>query len=690
MRPITTVEGFYTFYEKVVQGVYSTYNMERFVQPEDVFVHWAFLSPEQKAGVISYFMEKYSTSSDFFPMERLYKVFYSSQPEFIYFSRWIDGSLHPCDYNYLVPSFLTSLPLTRFKMLNYRAVDNLFFVDGDTFSFIDVSYTEFTKMLFFIKQYHQFTDKDSFFDSIWYTVDFYLVLPEIFFFFSILLIFISVIIIPEGNKVNFILTFLWLNFIYLFMFYLNMFCISFDVFYFSITSNFFVYSCKLLIIFFSLIFLGLISAFISKDRHINSYEFIFIYSLIVFSLICLMSVNDFLGLFLSLELQSLSLYVLATYKTTSSYSTEAGIKYFILGAIASGMILFGISLLYGLSGSINFNDLAVFSSFFSLDKMDYPTITFWFDLGGSLVNYPYWWIGPKNYDFGAMLDFYKNMEITYFIGFLFIIIGLFFKLGIVPFHMWLPDIYEGAPLISTALFALIPKIALIFLLIRFTAFHFFFNLDVWFYIFISCGLLSIFIGTFGALLQTKIKRLVAYSAISHMGFILVSLANFTIVNFTIAFIYGLTYIFLNFSFFAILISLRKADGSELKDIRELSSLFKNNKVLAFFFSINLFSIAGIPPLFGFYSKWLVLLSLVNNNLWFSAFIVLILSMVSVYYYIKLIKILFFELNDNFVQFCVPGRLLAYIIVVLGFFNLFFMLFSNLFFTEILTIILTLL
>lgn len=160
------------------------------------------------------------------------------------------------------------------------------------------------------------------------------------------------------------------------MFYLNMFCISFDVFYFSITSNFFIYSCKLLIIFFSLIFLGLISAFISKDRHINSYEFIFIYSLIVFSLICLMSVNDFLGLFLSLELQSLSLYVLATYKTTSSYSTEAGIKYFILGAIASGMILFGISLLYGLSGSINFNDLAVFSSFFSLDKMDYPTITF--------------------------------------------------------------------------------------------------------------------------------------------------------------------------------------------------------------------------------------------------------------------------------------------------------------------------
>ena len=131
-----------------------------------------------------------------------------------------------------------------------------------------------------------------------------------------------------------------------------------------------------------------------------------------------------------------------------------------------------------------------------------------------------------------------------------------------------------------------------------------------------------------------------------MGFILASLANFTVINYMITFAYGITYIILNLSFFSILISLRKLDGTELKDIRELSSLFKNNKVLAIFLSINLFSIAGIPPLFGFYSKWLILLSLINNDLWFSAFIILVLSMISVYYYIKLIKILFFELNDN--------------------------------------------
>lgn len=679
------MEFYYSYYWNYYLEGFETYNHISTAKREDIFQFWSYYPQEFKDYIL--YMYTFAGAKDQVEvMERYREIFeirLMTTPELAFIFRHVPD-VRDIDLNIFSPSILTHLPLTRFYALDYHTVAELYFVDS-TFSFIsDIKLIEFAKMMFMIDQYMFYETYHNYIYN-WYTIDLYLILPEIFFFFTLLLIFISVIILPLKSKVQFILNISWLMFGFLFLLYVNAFSANFDIFYSSITSDIFAYSCKLIIIAFSSIFLGLISAFMYFDKYIKSFEYVLIYNLIVYSLIFLMGVNDFLGLFLSLELQSLSLYILAAYKTTSAYSTEAGIKYFILGAIASGMILFGISIIYGLSGSINFYDLEVFSFGFSLKDAVHPTLTLWYDIAGVATMLPYWAMGDF-YNLEAMSHFYKNMEFTYFIGFLFIIIGLFFKLGVAPFHMWLPDVYEGAPLISTALFALIPKIALIFLLIKFTAFHFFFNLDVWFFIFMGCGFLSIFIGTFGALFQTKIKRLFAYSAISHMGFILVSLSNFTAINFAIAFIYGITYIFLNISFFAILICLRKFDGSELKDIRELSSLFKNNKILAFFFSLNLFSIAGIPPLFGFYSKWLVLLSLVNNNLWFSAFNVLILSMIGVYYYIKLIKILFFELNDNFVQFIVPNRFLSYIIVISSFFNIFFMLFANLFFIEIINII----
>lgn len=675
---------FFSFYSKNLINNYYNFSPNN---AEDVLKFLPYLTAEHKLEILQWYLSANSYDlaklDNIFAPEDLSTFLVQTDFEYAYL-------LLKLDLDLLIPSFLTHLPLTKYISKSYYTIPYLGYFDVFNFSFAqEMSYKEFAIMMEFTNYYDQYT-KFIFCNPNWYTVDFYLVIPEIFFFFSLLLILIFVVMISFNSKIKFIVNITGVHFICLFLLYINTFSVFFDIFYFSVTSNFYIYSCKLLIIFFSFIFLWLIASFMHLDKYIISFEYVFIYTLVVYSLIFLMSVNDFLGLFLSLELQSLSLYILATYKTTSSFSTEAGIKYFILGAIASGMILFGISVLYGLSGSINFNDLAVFSSFLSLDKIYYPTTTIWHNLGGVLPAVPYLYFGTFDYSIDTMLLFYKNMEITYFIGFLFIIIGLFFKLGIAPFHMWLPDVYEGAPLISTALFALIPKIALIFLLIRFSAFHFFFDSDVWFFIFTGCGILSIFIGTFGALLQTKIKRLFAYSAIGHMGFILISLANFTVINYMITFAYGLTYIILNLSFFSILISLRKLDGTELKDIRELSSLFKNNKVLAIFLSLNLFSIAGIPPLFGFYSKWLILLSLINNDLWFIAIIILVLSMISVYYYIKLIKILFFELNDNFIQFIIPGRFLSYIIILSGFLNIFFMLFANLFFTEILNIVLYLL
>lgn len=581
--------------------------------------------------------------------------------------------------------------LNLYSNLYYNRVNN--FIDS---LFLDLYFADDSKT--FLLSSEKLTDAlkyIAYHDSInynlynnlvlgYYTIDFYLFIPEIFLFFNLLLIFFYLTIFNFSNKIN---IGVFLSFFLIFLsiiLFINNISYSFDLFFSTFTFSYYIFITKIFILFLSLIFLVFILNYLKLEK-IKTFEYVFIFDLIIFSLILLIGANDFISFFLCLELQSLGLYLLASYKTNSTFSTEAGIKYFILGAIASGLILFGISLIYGVTGSTNFFEILKFnvnSSTLTLTYIPTPFIYLDFnldiphlvDLISNLLNY---YIYPF---------FYLSIYSIFFIALLFILVGLFFKLGVVPFHMWLPDVYEGSSTITTAFFASIPKASLIFFLLRFI--DLFFNqIGDWYLIFILSSVLSIFIGTFGALFQFKIKRLIAYSAIGHIGFIILGLSSFTYINYIASIFYIFIYVFLNLGFFAILIVLRKQNWLEIKTIFDLTVLSKNNKILSVFLALNLFSIAGIPPLMGFFSKLFILNVLILNEFYFSTFIILILSVISVFYYIRLIKLLFFDLNSNFIFLKKPSKSLSIIIVNLSIFNLLFFFFPNIFFLEIARLIL---
>jgi len=518
----------------------------------------------------------------------------------------------------------------------------------------------------------------------YYTIDFYLIIPEIFLFFNLLLIFFFLTIFNFKNKIN-VSVFLsfFLIFFSIFLF-INNISYNFDLFFSTFTFSYYIFITKIFILSLSSIFLIFILNYLKLEK-IRTFEYIFIFDLIIFSLVLLVSANDFISFFLCLELQSLGLYLLSAYKTNSTFSTEAGIKYFILGAIASGLILFGISLIYGITGSTNFCEILKFNINNSiLDLVYIPTPFIYLDFNLDLPHLVDLIFNLFNYYIYPI--FYLSIYSIFFIALLFILVGLFFKLGVVPFHMWLPDVYEGSSTITTAFFATIPKASLIFFLLRFI--DLFFNqIGDWYLIFILSAILSIFIGTFGAIFQFKIKRLIAYSAIGHIGFIILGLSSFTYINYIASVFYIFIYVSLNLGFFAILIALRKHNWLEIKTIFDLSVLSKNNKILSVFLALNLFSIAGIPPLMGFFSKLFILNVLILNEFFFSTFIILILSVIGVFYYIRLIKILFFDLNSNFIFLKKPSKSLSIIIVNLSLLNLLFFFFPNIFFIEITKIIL---
>ena len=610
--------------------------------------------------------------------------------------------------NGIIPKQITANILEKFlPNSSYQTDLELISAIFDPFKILKLDYIQcrFTETMVLVNNFEAYQSHAlNWFKGSWYIIDLYIFIPEIFLFFALLLLFTYGIIFNIFNKIKFTNLFTIYIFIFTFFLYINNFTQVFDIFYFSLTSNYYIYSCRLIILFFSILFLLLILHFFKNDN-IKSYEYITLYSLVIFSLLLLLGVNDFIGLFLCLELQSLSLYILASYKTTSTYSTEAGIKYFVLGAISTGIILFGISLIYGFVGTINFNDLSAINrliNYISLNTTGVFNYTdFYMNVYTAFLGYwgvwentplleiplppTYTLLGNFNVYFPKVTYFPVQIYASYYVGFIFILVGIFFKLGVAPFHMWLPDVYEGSPTITTAFFSLIPKLSLIFLFIRLITIHLNYIGD-WYFFLISCGILSILIGTFGALYQIKIKRLIAYSAISHMGFIIIGLSNFTLFNFISVFFYALVYIILNFVFFSILITLRKYNYIELKNINDLSVLIKNNTVLGVFLALNLFSIAGIPPLMGFFSKLLIFFVTINNNMWFILLIILCISMVSVFYYLRLIKILFFDINDNYTYYYPPSRSVAYLIVFGSFINIFFIIFPNIFFIEITNII----
>ena len=311
------------------------------------------------------------------------------------------------------------------------------------------------------------------------------------------------------------------------------------------------------------------------QQKINLYEINILLLISLLGLMFLISSNHFITLYLAIELQSLCFYILTASQKKSILSIEAALKYFILGSIASGFILFGSSILYAILGSLNFSNIFLILS---------------------------------------NINFLENIDllISIIYGFIFIIIGLFFKIGVVPFHFWLPDVYEGAPNNITAFFAIVPKIAFISILIRFF-FELFYNISFFFELFFYItAILSMLVGSLSALQQKKIKRLLAYSSISHIGFILIGFTSNLLNNIPYILLYIIVYIIMSINLWTSYISLN-INHKPIKYLTDLSSIYNINSLIAFILILNIFSLAGIPPLAGFFSKFFIFYSGIKNG-----------------------------------------------------------------------------
>ncbi len=336
----------------------------------------------------------------------------------------------------------------------------------------------------------------------------------------------------------------------------------------------------------------------AKAEKFDKFEFPVLIVISTLGMLLMVSASNMLSLYLGLELQSLALYVLAAFNRDSIRSTEAGLKYFVLGSLSSGMLLYGISLVYGYTGHIGFAEIAQAVS------------------GG-------------------------QRELGLVFGLVFILAGLMFKISAVPFHMWTPDVYEGAPTPVTAFFAAAPKMAAMALIIRVVSEAFAPITHDWQQVVIFVALASMILGAFAAIGQRNIKRLMAYSSISHMGYALVGLAAGTVIGVKGVMIYMAIYLAMTLGSFAFILAMRTKDGN-VESIEDLAGLSRTNPVLATIMTIFLFSLAGIPPLAGFFGKWYTFLAAVQAGLLPLAIIGIVASVVGAFYYLRMIKIMWFD------------------------------------------------
>ena len=329
---------------------------------------------------------------------------------------------------------------------------------------------------------------------------------------------------------------------------------------------------------------------------INKIEYPILILSSVVGMMVMISSNDLILFYIGLELQSLSLYVLASFNRDNILSSESGLKYFILSALSSGLLLYGCSLIYGFSGSTNF---ILISENLSTD----------------------------------------NYALTF--GIVFILVGLAFKISAVPFHMWAPDVYQGSPTSVTIFFAILPKIAALTVFIRFLYVPFINLIDQWQMIIVFISIASMLFGAIAAIGQKKLKRLIAYSSIGHMGYALAGLSVGTNGGIQSSIIYISIYLVMNLAFFCGLFMLRKNE-QYYENIEDLSGLSKNHPILSVSFLIILFSLAGIPPLAGFFAKFYIFMAVIEKSMYFLAIVGLLSTVVAAYYYLKIIKIIYFD------------------------------------------------
>ena len=423
---------------------------------------------------------------------------------------------------------------------------------------------------------------------------------EIVYRLSILVIFLLLLILLTGDKEN-----------------TKVFNESFLIDEFSL------YSKVLILI--SAFFILLISKRYITDIKNDKFEYPIIILLSILGMFIMVSSNDLILFYLGLELQSLSLYILASIDRDNIKSSEAGIKYFVLSALSSGLLLYGCSLIYGFSGSTNFEQIAIVSK-----------------------------------DFNAGTIF----------GMVFILVGLAFKISAVPFHMWTPDVYQGSPTSVTSFFSVVPKIAGISIFIKFMYSPFQGLITEWQYILVFMSIASMILGAVAAMSQSNIKRLMAYSSIGHIGYAIAGIAAGSENGFKSTLVYISIYVVMNIGAFSCIL-LMKRSGKYIEDIDELSGVSKNHPLLSLGLMIILFSLAGIPPLAGFFAKFYVFMAVIESQMYTLAIIGLVTTVVSAFYYIRIIKIMYFDEPkkpfEKFTDYRIHGSILLSCILLLTFF-----------------------
>jgi proton-translocating NADH-quinone oxidoreductase chain N len=365
------------------------------------------------------------------------------------------------------------------------------------------------------------------------------------------------------------------------------------------------------IILFSTICVLIMSLTYNKSEKVNSFELPLLILITIFGTLLLISSYDLMSMYLAIELQSFCSYILSSFKRNSEFSAEAGLKYFILGAFSSGFLLFGCSLVYGFTGTSNYELISLL--FVSLD--------------------------PNSFHSCGIL-----------IGLLFIFVSFLFKVSAAPFHLWSPDVYEGSPTNITAFFAIVPKLGIfVFFLRLFFDSSYLFLPSLQGFLIMS-SIISMLIGSFGAIWQVKIKRLLAFSAISHVGYMLIGLCCCSIESLYAVIFYSIIYVIMSILSFSLILTIRKnIDLKKFKYIEDLTIVSKVNPFLGVSFLIVFFSIAGIPPFAGFFSKMFLFFSAISQSLFFLTFVGIITSVFSCFYYLRILQITFFEQGNLWVS-----------------------------------------
>ena len=449
-----------------------------------------------------------------------------------------------------------------------------------------------------------------------------ILLPEIFLSISIFLILMIGVFVKESY--NLVTNLSCLSLVLLILIIFNGESTAIKVFSESFVRDSYANFIKILILS-ATIFILYSSQLFIKDNNIAKFEYPIIILLSILGMFFMVSSNDLILFYLGLELQSLSLYILAAIDRDNIRSAESGVKYFVLSALSSGLLLYGCSLLYGFTGSTNFEVI------------------------NSQLN---------------------SQNIGSIFAMVFILVGLAFKVSAVPFHMWTPDVYEGSPTSITSFFAVAPKVAGLAVLIRFMEVPFANVLTEWQSIIIFMSVASMILGAVAAIGQKNIKRLMAYSSIGHIGYALAGVATGTSSGYISSLVYITIYVVMNIGAFAC-IFLMKKNGKYTEEINDLSGISKNHPLIAISFLIILFSLAGIPPLGGFFAKFYVFMSVIENDMYVLAVVGLLTTVVSAFYYLRIIKIIYFDKFikpfDQIKNISITGTIFLSCIILITFF-----------------------